>query len=112
MQQPLAGFVCEIPSRVLLGERRAANRYPEGWYEDKKSVMRRYHGHVLRLDPLSASGKLLGWFMWLDDHYRGVGSKLEESEGFLEQEAEHAISAWNRKQAWVDAGSPERRKGR
>lgn len=111
-EQPVAGFVCEYPRRVLVAERRAANRAPEGWHEDGRVVKRYYHGHLMRLEPLSAEGRMLGWFMWMDDSYRGVEGRLAVAEHLLEIEVEHAIRAWERKQAWIAMGSPERRRGR
>lgn len=97
-------LVCECNT-----ERRAPTRRPEGWKQQGSKVVRYYHGHQLRLEPVLFDGRCMGWFKWLDDHYRGVDNKLDDAERMLEGEADHLVSAWKRKQAWEDAGAPERR---
>jgi len=108
LECPVAGFVCELPAVPVAAL--AQERPIEGWQEEGSKVTRMYRGRKLVMDPLMADGRLLGWFKWLDGHFRGIDSSLENGERLLESEVENGESAWKRRQAWLDAGSPERRR--
>lgn len=105
---PLAGLVCETP--LLSRVERRVNRAPDEWVNIGACTSRMYHGHQLRLEPLTVEGRLLGWFKWFDGHYRGVEYDIGAGERLLECEADQAASAWRKKQAWEAAGAPERRR--
>jgi len=85
-----------------------------GWHVSAHHVMacmngdcveREMCGHLLVVEPLVRGT----WFKWIDGHFRGTATKLENAERELEREALDEEAAWRKKQEWAESGVERRR---